>query len=316
MSGFLANLARRAAGLPPVTQDAAALVGARGSELGAGNLETAVPVPADTGNENADAAQSHAQVDSVPVASVPLPRAAAVPPAPQPAVPIVMAQDSRAASPSPAVSVTSVTAPVLQRFVMPSSPAPLSPASSPPAASPSAGPVQPAAMMPAPPAPPDAPPIQPREDTRGLLRFPFPMPRAAEEPVAIAQPAPAARPTVDVERVAAPLVEPAHTTERLVMETRLVEPMRSASPPVPARSRDAGLLPSSAAAPAVAPARDAEAPAERVVQVRIGAIEIHGAEPPPSAAPASPLSATAPPLLAAGDFDRFTALRSYAAWEW
>jgi hypothetical protein len=62
--------------------------------------------------------------------------------------------------------------------------------------------------------------------------------------------------------------------------------------------------------------RDAEAPAERVVQVRIGAIEIHGAESAPPAAPVSPAAATAPLLSSPGDFDRYAALRTYAAREW
>jgi ribonuclease E len=53
----------------------------------------------------------------------------------------------------------------------------------------------------------------------------------------------------------------------------------------------------------------------RVVHVRIGSIEIHGA--PPAAAP--PPAAAAPPTTRStyvGGFDGFARLRSYAPWEW
>lgn len=67
------------------------------------------------------------------------------------------------------------------------------------------------------------------------------------------------------------------------------------------------------------PAARAELPLERTVHVRIGAIEIYGAEDEtrPSAAPA-PVAATssAGRMAAPGGFDEFAALRSYAPWAW
>jgi hypothetical protein len=54
--------------------------------------------------------------------------------------------------------------------------------------------------------------------------------------------------------------------------------------------------------------------ADRIVQVRIGAIEIVGATPPPPA-PAAPL-ATSPPTQRAHGFEDFAALRAYAPIRW
>ncbi len=56
------------------------------------------------------------------------------------------------------------------------------------------------------------------------------------------------------------------------------------------------------------PARPEVAPPERTIHVRIGAIEINGAEPPQ--APAAPPAAVTPPP----GFDDFADLRSYAPW--
>jgi hypothetical protein len=65
---------------------------------------------------------------------------------------------------------------------------------------------------------------------------------------------------------------------------------------------------------AVAPAT--QQPQEnRLVHVRIGAIEIHGAAPPAAAAPA-PAAAPAQRAALANGFDGFSRLRSYAPWEW
>jgi hypothetical protein len=72
--------------------------------------------------------------------------------------------------------------------------------------------------------------------------------------------------------------------------------------------------------PVVAPSRVVEHRPEpasgRVVHVRIGAIEIHGA----TAATAAPVPQTAPPAPSAAHqasgFDAFSRLRSYAPWEW
>ena len=61
------------------------------------------------------------------------------------------------------------------------------------------------------------------------------------------------------------------------------------------------------------PVADTVVVPERVVHVRIGAIEIHGA-PAPAFAPAAPAPA---PIVPSGEsgFDRYERLRSYAAWE-
>jgi len=68
-----------------------------------------------------------------------------------------------------------------------------------------------------------------------------------------------------------------------------------------------------------APSRPATGPTdsvpERVVHVRIGAIEIHAA---PSAGepPSSPIPAPAPAAVPADGFDDFAGLRNYASWGW
>jgi len=73
--------------------------------------------------------------------------------------------------------------------------------------------------------------------------------------------------------------------------------------------------PAQAPAPAVVARAEPVAAPERVVHVRIGAIEIHGSEPAPVAAPAAP-SAPAPNAQFSGGFAEFAQLRSYAPWQW
>ena len=62
----------------------------------------------------------------------------------------------------------------------------------------------------------------------------------------------------------------------------------------------------------------AEPPAanERTVHVRIGSIEIHGAESAPAAPPASPVAAPPGRTPNGGGFDDFARLRSYTPWQW
>jgi hypothetical protein len=57
-----------------------------------------------------------------------------------------------------------------------------------------------------------------------------------------------------------------------------------------------------------------EAGPERVVHVRIGAIEIHGAPQAPSVVPSMATAPSAAPSAPIG-FDRFTRLRTYASWD-
>jgi hypothetical protein len=64
--------------------------------------------------------------------------------------------------------------------------------------------------------------------------------------------------------------------------------------------------------PVPPPAKVSPPSHERVVQVRIGAIEIH-APPPPPAPMAAPMPRSLP---RGGGFDEFARLRSYAPWEW
>ena len=301
MSGFLANLARRAAGLPPVSQAQAAAIGRRDAALGPRSVATADAGVTEPNGADAEGAEGRALIDPVPVAPVP----SSATPAPQPAVPAVIAPDSGSASAVAAVHATSVT-PVVQRALMPSA--------APPSASPAAPPIPSPIVTPALPAPPAAPQTSPRDETRGLLRFPFAVRPAPEEPPVVAQPAAAAMPSADVEPAPVRSPQLAHMIDRVFTETRVVEPVPSLSVTTPGTSAAAAVLPAPTA-PAAAAARGADTPVERVVQVRIGAIEIHGAAPAVPAAPASPPAANASQLSAPGDFDRYTALRSYAPWE-
>ncbi len=61
---------------------------------------------------------------------------------------------------------------------------------------------------------------------------------------------------------------------------------------------------------------DLPAPENRIVQVRIGSIEIHGAAPAAVPAPAPVAASAAAARAASGGFDQFTRLRNYAQWEW
>jgi hypothetical protein len=170
----------------------------------------------------------------------------------------------------------------------------------------------------------------------------------------VASPAASVMPAATVARVAdAPVVAPrtaAHPTDgfvativpaavALVDATRVTrddepraQPVRNESGAIEARVDHAIKRESDdAPAPVVvtiqpaehpvvpAPASHAEPAPERIVHVRIGAIEIHGADAasrtPASVAPA----ATAPAAVfasAPGGFDDFAALRSYAPWSW
>jgi hypothetical protein len=69
------------------------------------------------------------------------------------------------------------------------------------------------------------------------------------------------------------------------------------------------------AVPAPQRVPEAPTPESRVVHVRIGSIEIHGAAPAAAPAP-SVVAATPVSREPTGGFDRFARLRSYAHWQW
>jgi len=104
--------------------------------------------------------------------------------------------------------------------------------------------------------------------------------------------------------IVAPRLEPLDATE----------PIRHAAALTPA-SRDLPPQFSLGAVPPAPTAAKASPPSEeRVVQVRIGAIEIHAPMPPP--APPAPAAVPLPRAVPRGGFDDFARLRSYAPWEW
>jgi hypothetical protein len=89
-------------------------------------------------------------------------------------------------------------------------------------------------------------------------------------------------------------------TDRTVTMT----PASRHQPPLPGQD---------AVSPAPPPAKMSPPSQERVVQVRIGTIEIHAPQPSPPAPMAAPMPRSLP---RGGGFDEFARLRSYAPWEW
>jgi hypothetical protein len=138
---------------------------------------------------------------------------------------------------------------------------------------------------------------------------------------------PAATPDADMRDPAVVLAAPSLTPSDRREVTAPITPRDSepcrADPKEPARS-DISLKPAALERHPIArfepaPARPVAPPTlppteNRVVQVRIGAIEIHGAA-PPAAASSAPVAVPARAALAVG-FDGFSRLRSYAPWEW
>ena len=100
--------------------------------------------------------------------------------------------------------------------------------------------------------------------------------------------------------------------DRVVETTRVTERVLE---PAPARAtaatldfRPAPATPSPTTAPSLA--------TDRIVHVRIGAIEIHGAAATPAAPVPAPTAPAPSAALAVVGFDAFTRLRSYAPWDW
>ncbi len=134
---------------------------------------------------------------------------------------------------------------------------------------------------------------------------PVPAERPAPDlPAPMVLPARAEPPPVD--EPAPREVMPFETVRELTQRfERIIEPAAAVIPP-------AALPLAPAAMPVTQRVPEMSAAENRIVQVRIGAIEIHAATAP---APA-PVAAATASRVASGGFERFTRLRSYAQWEW
>jgi len=281
VSDFLVNLARRSAGQSPVAR-----------------AEWTPPAAAD-----ADAAAA-VERDGAPIQHVALPAPpAATTSAPERAMPI----DRYVPPPQPIAHVAAVAAgEIVQRVALvPAVAAPQAPLAPPPAR-PSAEVTPHVAVAPA---HVEAPAQDPSPQ---VVAIPARASDWSAVSRVVAPPPPVSdAPGRDVPTVL-PLVE--RITERIVTEEHGIEPQPDDRilPPLP-RHVDAEVrTPQPAAAGSVAMARDADPPAERVVHVRIGAVEIHGPVPPP---PPIAAPAIAPTLATTEPFERFARLRSYASWD-
>jgi hypothetical protein len=294
MSDFLLNVARRGAGLSPVVRPRA-------------------PWPAATDPAD-DASAAPLEPDSIeprsPDDPAPTtPSAADLRPSPGGPPPVLVIE-----APRPVVSalppVVSTAPPAIQR-------APADPPSAPPVVT---GPLPVAGLPPARGEAPDvAPVIAPREVSAAVLEPPIPPawpPRSVVAGPEVVRIEPAGRPSADGDRE--PLLE-APGVERDVppprgggsRAPRIAAPTEDLVRIVPAPSSPA---PATAAVepappPEVRPSPIASGP-ERIVHVRIGAIEIHGTPAPSLAAPAPSPPATPP----SAGFEEFARLRSHAPW--
>jgi hypothetical protein len=162
-------------------------------------------------------------------------------------------------------------------------------------------------------APPAAPPVESagaRATITQIVAQPVPGPRESRAPDQTAPIVLPARIESVPESVPVPHeIIPVETVRELTQRfEKIIEP-------VPAAAVAPVVVPlAPAAAPAAHRAPDAPAPENRIVQVRIGSIEIHGAAPAPAPAPAPVAAAAA--RVSMGGFDQFTRLRNYAQWEW
>jgi hypothetical protein len=147
---------------------------------------------------------------------------------------------------------------------------------------------------------------------------------AAPAPIAVpdlAAPAPAQPPTAKRDDPAAAidggrLLRPAPAEIITPRHEPLdpTEPIGNAAALIPASRDLPPLLGLDTVRPAPAPAKTPSPSEERIVQVRIGAIEIHALVPPLT--PPAPGAASMQRSLPRGGFDEFARLRSYAPWEW
>jgi len=302
MSNFLANLVRRGVGLAPTvgSRPAAAAADVDGASSESEGVDVDAPL---------DAAAPHsapiASQPVTPVASAPGPRDVPAPtllsrPIAETAAPLVQ----RIVMPAPSAPAT---APVVQRIMMPAAPAP-------PAAS--VGPIHSIARSSL-----AATPLRAESTGAGdeppLWRPPLTSsiePGAPSIGTHAAVNAPAAsHDSSEGLRPSAPITPELRGIDRVITHTRIIEPTRDAGRSAIA---EPSPLPAPLAAPPEPPAPDTMVMPERVVHVRIGAIEIHGAPPPLAAPPAAPSQPAAVQPSSDGGFDRYARLRSYAPREW
>lgn len=291
MKDFLIRLAQRSIGQVPVVRSRAALPPSLPAGEGAGP-----PVEAPSAPARAPSSMTGEPPWPAPHAALtardPLP-ATTVSPAATPAEPLPRPESSAI----PTIRIVSETvAPPLPlppaafsepegRSVEPAASATAEPAMATPAIQ--AAPT--IIIQPAPPAPKIAPPAL---AIQAVVQAPT---AAADDPGAVID----GRPTLRSAPVE--FIMPKHESRDTVAA---IEPAASPRP----ADRDLPQLSGREAMPPVqAPQSD-----ERVVQVRIGAIEIHAPPPPAPAAPPAPLQRP----VSRGGFDEFARLRSYAPWEW
>jgi hypothetical protein len=283
VSDFLINLARRSAGLAPVVRPRSAPAAESPSETAEG-----------------EAARPHE------IAAAPAMIAAPT----QPVVtPIAVAPVQPVIAP-----IATAPALVVQRapIAMPvGSPAPPSPLGIPAAGASSVIPTHTAATIeparaeqtsaPAPPLA-DSPllgAIEPHSETRIEIHTPAIAPPHGDRSQTAASPVP----------------RPSREREVVREETRVVERRIDSMTSIVTEPAAVMIEPAPLAAAAPAAPRTEPMP-ERTVHVRIGAIEIHAAQPTAAPLPPSTPAAVIPQTPAAGGFDDFARLRSYAPWEW
>lgn len=285
MSDFLLNLARRSAGLAPVVRSR--------SMPPAGIVE-------DGGIE------VHTEMTGESAAPPP---AAVVPDAPPPApAPRIEARIQPVVVP-----VSATPAPVVQRvpLAMPAAsapPAPVPPAVAVPPAVLPRMPVAPARAEPLPPAAaaalaiPEPAAIEPRIESRVEIQPPAVLPPAEASPLVPSDP---------------PMPRTVREPEAARLESRVIERLIEPAAPVPAAPVAVMIEPAPPVARPIAPAAPRMEPMpERTIHVRIGAIEIHAAQPAAVALPPSPPAAAVPEVPSTAGFDDLARLRSYAPWEW
>ena len=297
MSDFLVNLARRGAGLAPVVRARLQPVGAIDGE--------ATPIASDLepGRIDEPSLPAAPHMPAPLVVSREIRTAEAAAPHVPARVVAPLAADVTAAAPVPAVQRTPTAS------AMPVS------TLGPPFGSPRAPIVEAVADV--------RPSPAPHLPASAIDVAPTLAPTPVRTPIAI---------TVDVEQpAAAPLLSVASDAPRRVAEPATSFESRPASDRVAIDTRpkfaaveraDTIALPAPPPVPALASTlatplvRDADGPPDRVVHVRIGAIEIHGPAPAPAVAPPPSRPASPRAESSAGAFDRFTRLRSYAPWDW
>lgn len=305
MSNYLVALARRSAGLTPAV--AAVGLGAPGPRSEAAQL---------VGEGSAEGLDSAESVMPRPMRVAPPANAQAVPSAPAWGSPPVQTALPVAAA-AQAIGTATV---VVQRLLAPAtSSAPLA------APAPAVAVLAQPASWPAP-RPLEASPLALPPTLRTPERAP-----AAEAAAALALPVAAPAVTAEPARTPAPQALPAEAVppaapgpaampsvaERSRVELARLEPQAPAHAEQPAPPAPPALAPQPLPPHLPAPPAPQAATAERVVQVHIGAIEIHGATPAAAAAPAMVARAEAASRApAVTGFEAYARLRSYAPWQW